>query len=68
MKKVFAPTCKDNHIGKAMWEDFLPKALEAGSFVTAPEPLIAGTGLESLQRAIDFQRKGVSARKVVVLL
>jgi NADPH:quinone reductase-like Zn-dependent oxidoreductase len=45
---------KDNHVGKAMWEDFLPKALEAGSFVPAPEPLVAGTGLESLQRAIDF--------------
>jgi NADPH:quinone reductase-like Zn-dependent oxidoreductase len=68
MKKVLATSCKDNHVGKAMWEDFLPKALKAGSFVPAPEPLIAGKGLESLQRAVDLQRKGISARKVVVIL
>ncbi|KAF2809789.1 zinc-binding oxidoreductase CipB [Mytilinidion resinicola] len=68
MKKVFAPSCKDNHVGKAVWEDFLPAALEAGSFVPAPEPLVAGRGLESLQGAVDMVRRGVSARKVVVLL
>ncbi|KAF4633836.1 hypothetical protein G7Y89_g4268 [Cudoniella acicularis] len=68
MKKVFAPSCKDNFVGKAIWEDFLPKALIAGSFVPAPDPLIVGRGLESLQEAVQIQRKGVSARKVVVLL
>ena len=68
MKKVLATSCKDNQVGKAMWKDFLPKALKAGSFVPAPEPLIAGKGLDSLQRAVDLQRKGISARKVVVML
>lgn len=67
-KKVLATSCKDNPIGKAMFEDFLPKALEAGSFVPAPDSFVAGYGLESLQAAVDLQRKGVSARKVVVLL
>ncbi|KAH6666099.1 zinc-binding oxidoreductase CipB [Halenospora varia] len=68
MKKVFAPSCKDNFVGKAIWEDFLPVALKSGSYIPAPEPLIAGRGLESLQGAVDLLRKGVSARKVVVLL
>ncbi|OIW31197.1 zinc-binding oxidoreductase CipB [Coniochaeta ligniaria NRRL 30616] len=60
---------KDTPVGKAIWEDFLPKALEEGAFVPAPEPLIAGKGLEALQVAIDLKRDGVSAKeKVVVVL
>lgn len=68
MKQAFAPSIKDNHVGKAIFEDYLPRALNNGTFVAAPEPFIAGKGLESLQMAVDLQRKGVSARKVVVLL
>ncbi|KAI9733835.1 MAG: hypothetical protein M1818_007102 [Claussenomyces sp. TS43310] len=68
MKSVFGTTIKDNQVGKAVYEDFLPKALKAGTFVPAPEPLVAGKGLESVQGAVDLLRKGVSARKVVVSL
>ena len=68
IKPVFATTIKDNAVGKAVYEDFLPKALEVGTFVPAPEPLVAGKGLESVQGAVDLQQKGVSARKVVVSL
>ncbi|KAL8784615.1 MAG: hypothetical protein Q9213_003870 [Squamulea squamosa] len=68
IKSVFATTIKDNHVGKAVYVDFLPKALKAGTFMPAPEPLIAGKGLESVQGAVDLHSKGVSAKKVVVLL
>ena len=68
IKPVFATTIKDNAVGKAVYEDFLPKALEAGTFVPAPEPLVSGKGLESVQGAVDLHQKGVSARKVVVSL
>ena len=68
VKHVFATTIKDNDVGKAVYEDFLPKALKAGTFVPAPEPLVAGKGLESLQGAVDLLTKGVSAKKVVVTL
>lgn len=68
MKLTYAPSISDNHVGKAIFEDFLPKAFKAGAFVPAPEPRIAGQGLESLQSAVDIQRKGISAQKVVVLL
>ena len=68
MKAVFATTIKDNAVGKAVYEDFLPGALEAGTFVPAPEPVVSGKGLESVQGAVELQQKGVSARKVVVAL
>jgi NADPH:quinone reductase-like Zn-dependent oxidoreductase len=68
VRKVLAPSIRDNNIGKAIYEDFLPKALVAGSFVPAPEPKVVGNGLESVQRAVDIQSKGCSAQKIVVLL
>lgn len=57
-----------NPIGKAIFEDFLPEALKAGSYLIWPEPLVFGKGLESLQGAMDLLAKGVSAQKVVVVL
>ncbi len=68
IKHIFGTSIKDNEVGKAIYEDFLPKALKAGTFVPAPEPLIAGKGLESVQGAVDLINKGVSARKIVVAL
>jgi NADPH:quinone reductase-like Zn-dependent oxidoreductase len=57
-----------NSIGKAIWADFLPSALENGTFVAAPRSFVFGKGLESIQGACDYQSKGVSATKVVVSL
>ncbi|KAL4862123.1 hypothetical protein BDV12DRAFT_190635 [Aspergillus spectabilis] len=68
LKIIFGTSLKDNDVGKAIYETFLPKALKAKSFVPAPEPLVVGVGLESIQGAVDLLAKGVSARKVVVLL
>ncbi|KAI4162658.1 MAG: hypothetical protein LQ342_003704 [Letrouitia transgressa] len=68
INQVFATTIKDNQVGKAVYVDFLPKALDAGTFLPAPEPLIAGKGLESLQEAVDRYKQGISAAKLVVTL
>lgn len=68
VKSVFGTSIKDNHIGKAVYEDFLPKALKSGGFISAPRPLIAGKRLEDIQHAVDLQAKGTSAQKVVVTL
>ncbi|OJK04799.1 hypothetical protein ASPACDRAFT_1861631 [Aspergillus aculeatus ATCC 16872] len=68
VKSVFGTTLKDNAVGKAIYEDFLPRALKTGSFVPAPEPLVAGQGLHSIQAAVDRQAQGTSAQKVVVVL
>jgi len=67
-KFIFGTTLKENEVSKLIYEDFLPKALAEGRYVAAPEPYVVGTGLESVQTGFDAQRKGVSAKKVVVSL
>ena len=45
-----------------------PRGPGRGRHRAVPEPLVVGTGLEAVQEALDVQRRGVSARKVVVSL
>ena len=54
------------HIGKAIWGDFVPNALANGQLQAKPDPLVAGKGLEDIQHAMNVQMNGVSAKKVVV--
>ncbi|OAQ75365.1 zinc-binding oxidoreductase CipB [Purpureocillium lilacinum] len=68
LEAVFGTIIKDNEVSTAIYENFLPKALEDGSYVPSPEPFVAGQGLESLQAAVDLHRAGVSAKKIVVRL
>lgn len=67
-KFVFGGSLKDNEVGGIIYEQYLPKALAEGKFIAAPEPFVAGKGLESIQAAQDIHMKGVSAKKVVVSL
>jgi NADPH:quinone reductase-like Zn-dependent oxidoreductase len=55
-------------VSKHIFVDFLPKALQNGSYVAAPEPEVTGRGLESIQEAFNLKKKGVSAKKIVVSL
>jgi NADPH:quinone reductase-like Zn-dependent oxidoreductase len=57
-----------NKITHRFWRDHLTPALEQGKLKCAPEPLIVGAGLGSFQKALDVQKRGVSAKKVVVTL
>jgi D-arabinose 1-dehydrogenase-like Zn-dependent alcohol dehydrogenase len=50
------------------WEDYIPAAFELGALKCLPESLIAGNGLKALQAGLDILHKGVSAKKVVVIL
>ena len=67
-KFVFGTSLKHNEVSTAVYRDFLPAALAEGRYVATPEPLVVGSGLECVQEAMDVQRRGVSARKVVVTL
>ncbi len=67
-KFILGSDLKDNEVGEAIYGTFLPKALKEGKYVCAPEPMVVGKGLESIQEALEVQKKGVSARKVVVTL
>lgn len=44
----------------------MPKALKSGTIVPKPDAKIVGQGLNSVQLGLDTQKKGVSAKKVVV--
>ncbi|MCJ1450485.1 hypothetical protein MMC28_000816 [Mycoblastus sanguinarius] len=67
-KFIFGFSLIHNHVGQAIFVDFLPKALAEGTFVAAPEPQVIGTGLEHIQAGFDLQAMGMSAKKVVVSL
>ena len=67
-KFIFGTSLKTNEISTAIYQDFLPAALAEGRYTAAPEPSVVGRGLADIQHALDVQRKGVSAQKVVVSL
>ncbi|PLB51388.1 putative glucose-repressible alcohol dehydrogenase [Aspergillus steynii IBT 23096] len=68
VKNVFGTSIKDNAVGPALYESFLPAALASGVFRPAPEPLVVGTGLETVQAAVDLQVKGGNSAQMVVVL
>ncbi len=67
-KQIFGSTLKDNEVSRAVYVDFLANALSEGIYIPAPEPWVVGTGLESLQKGLEIQKQGVSAKKVVITL
>lgn len=66
--RIFAATIADNGVGEAVFVDFLSQALAEGRYKPAPQAEVVGNGLESLQKATDILRKGVSAKKLVISL
>lgn len=54
------------HVAKAIWNEFVPKALENGRLKTKPNPEVVGKGLQDIQHAVDVLKRGVSAKKIVV--
>ncbi len=67
-KFIWGGSPVDNEVGPAVFVDFLPRALAEGRFVAAPPALIVGAGLEAIETGFEAQRRGVSAKKVVVSL
>ena len=67
-KFIFGSSLVHNELAGIIYADFLPKALAERRYVAAPDPVIIGKGLDHLQPALDMQRKGVSASKIVVSL
>jgi hypothetical protein len=67
-KFIWGGSLVDNEVGPAVFVDFLPRALAEGRFVTAPPAVVVGTGLDAIEAGFEAQRRGVSAKKVVVSL
>ena len=57
-----------NAVTHPVWNDYVTPALEQGKLQCVPEPLVVGKGLKYVQEACDTNKKGVSAKKVVVQL
>jgi hypothetical protein len=51
-----------------LYTEYLPSALAQRQYIPAADPLVVGKGLDELQNAFEIQKKGVSAKKVVVSL
>ncbi|KAI5925047.1 oxidoreductase [Camillea tinctor] len=64
-KSILAVDIRENEVGAMIYEEFLPGALEAGKYIIAPEPLIVGKGLSSVQSGIDTSKTS-PGKKVVV--
>lgn len=67
-KFIFGSTLLDNEVGPMIYADFLPDALAGGRYVAAPDPQVVGRGLDKIPAALEGQKKGVSAKKLVVTL
>jgi hypothetical protein len=67
-KFIFASDLKNIEVSKVIFEDFLPKALAEGKYDAAPDPEVVGKGLEYIQAGFVLQKKGMSAKKVLVSL
>ncbi|WP_144766273.1 zinc-binding alcohol dehydrogenase family protein [Curtobacterium sp. 9128] len=65
---IWGSSLRDDEVGPRLWGAFLPTGLADGTIRPVPEPMVAGSGLEAVQGALDLQRRGVSAQKVVVTL
>lgn len=59
---------REPEVVKAIWGEYVPAALEAGSLVPRPRELVVGRGLYFVQNGLDTNKAGVSAAKVVITL
>ena len=66
IKFIWGGSPVSNEVGPMIFTDFLPEALGEGRYQAAPPAELVGTGLEAIPTALDRQRQGVSARKLVV--
>jgi NADPH:quinone reductase-like Zn-dependent oxidoreductase len=67
-KMIWGSALIANEVGPMIFEAFLPRALAEARFVAAPSPTVVGAGLAQIPAALERQRQGVSATKLVVTL
>ncbi|KAF2718511.1 putative zinc-binding alcohol dehydrogenase domain-containing protein cipB [Polychaeton citri CBS 116435] len=66
--QVRATSITESSVGKILFHDFLPKALADGTFVPAPETVVVGHGLGTIEDGLARMKAGVSAQKLIVTL
>lgn len=68
LKMIWGSTLISNEVGPMIFDKFLPDALADGRYVAAPTVEVVGHGLGAIPVALERQRRGVSATKLVVTL
>lgn len=65
---IWGGSLADDELGPAIYEAFLPPALASGAFRPAPQPHVIGRGLDRIPDGLTTIRRGVSARKIVIIV
>jgi len=68
IKFIWGGSPVGNEVGPMIFADFLPAALVEKRYVAAPEASVIGEGLAAIPGALELQRLGVSASKLVIKL
>ncbi len=68
LKFINGVTPLHNEVGPMIFAGFLPDALASGRYRAEPQALVVGSGLAAIASALETQKKGVSAKKVIVML
>ncbi|OBB81507.1 hypothetical protein A5760_16385 [Mycobacterium colombiense] len=63
---IWGNSLKDNEVGSAIYNDFLPHGLASRTYRSAPPTRIVGDGLAAIPQALLQLQGGVSAAKLVV--
>lgn len=66
--KVVYAAVLDKEVADGVWGKFVPEGLEKALLKPLPPASVVGKGLESIQRGMDENKKGVSFAKVVIEL
>ncbi len=67
-KFIWGSALVGNEVGPMIFDAFLPAALAERRYVAAPGAQVIGHGLDAIPDALERQRRGVSAAKLVVTL
>ncbi|WP_374947960.1 zinc-binding alcohol dehydrogenase family protein [Agreia sp.] len=65
---IWGGSLKDNEVGPAIYNDFLPAALGTGAYQAQPPAEVVGNGLQAIPAGLERLRHGISAKKLVVTL
>lgn len=67
-RMIWAGSLIHNDVGPMIYETYLPEALAQDAYKAMPPAHVVGHGLGHVPEAMEQQRRGVSARKLVVTL
>lgn len=62
------PSTVEDFVAVDVWKNWVPAALKSGLLVPRPRAEVHEGGLEKVQDILNLQKKGVSAKKLVLVI